>query len=66
MLNDAHEDALIRQWTLEDGRKTSARIGSWVDLDEVLSKVESGETLTRIERRVLQAHIRRQTRKGRE
>jgi hypothetical protein len=50
---DAHQRALQRQWTIQDGRKSDKHIGSWVDIRDVLDKVENNTPLTRTERRVL-------------
>jgi hypothetical protein len=61
--SDAHEDALIRQWTIDEGRTGSPRVGSWADINEVLDKVENNEPLTRLERRVLKAHRTREAKR---
>jgi len=61
--NNAHENALIRQWTIDEGRTTNPRIGSWVDIYEVLDKVENDKPLTRLERRVLKAHLKREAKR---
>lgn len=56
---NAHENALRRQWTINEGRKSNTRVGSWVDIHDVLSKLDDEILLTRTERRVLAKYERK-------
>ena len=51
--DESHERALRRQWTIHEGRKSNKRVGSWVNILDVIAKVENDEPLNRTERRVL-------------
>jgi hypothetical protein len=67
MTNDnPHENALVRHWTVDEGRTSNPRVGSWVDIYEVLDKVGNDEPLTRLERRVLKAHLKREAKRREE
>ena len=56
---EAHENALRRQWTINDGRAHDRHIGSWVNIYDVLDKIDHDIPLARTERRVLAKYERK-------